>query len=233
MKLVSWSVFGALVAGILVLSPTPAFAAGENDKLDSYLDKYWGEKRDVKVIQKRLFQKDGRLTLTPYAAVIPNDDFRSYTPLGVRAGYYFSEDLGMELFGSYIQGYNSDLEDFLKGEGFKVEYPQILKWNAGIQGLWSPIHGKISVMSMKLFHFDVHALFGVGALGTEVSQKRGLDKEKRTDVAGHLGAGAKLFIADWAAISLDYRHFFFAATEEIGGVTTPVELSLGFTWFIN
>jgi outer membrane beta-barrel protein len=229
------SIVGTLVAVLLVLAATPAFAA-EESKLDTYLDKYWGETRSVKVIQKRLFQKEGRLNVTPYFGVIPNDDFYTYYPMGAKVGYYFSEDLGVELTGSYIFGSESDLAGFLRSDsGFRVqtEFPQVLKWNAGLQGLWSPIHGKIGVFAWKLFHFDMHLSFGVGALGTEVSDNKGADKQSRTDVAGSVGLGGRVFVTDWAAIAVDYRHFFYAAMERLGGVSTPAEVTFGFSFFVN
>jgi len=227
-------IIGILVLVAMALGVTPAFA-GDKSPLDQYLDKYWGEKRQVKVIQKRLFQKDGRFNMTPFFGVIPNDDFFMYYPVGLRLGYYFSEDLGVELFGSYIFDTRSDLESFLNDEfHIKTTTPQVLQWMAGIEGLWRPIHGKLALFSTKLFHFDFHLAFGAGAVGTTVrTRKEGGNEQHRVDVAGNVGVGAQMYIASWGAIALEYRHFFYAATKEVGGVSFPAEITLGFSWFIN
>jgi len=230
---------GKIIIGILVLAAfafnaAPVFAE-ETSQLDTYLDKYWGEKRKVKVIQKRLFQKQGRIALTPHFGVIPNDEFFNYVPLGLRAAYFFSEDIGLELWGQYIFSMKSDLEEFLNNEFFiKTTTPQVLLWNSGINGLWSPIHGKVGIFTKKLCHFDFHFAFGAGAVGTTVrTRKEGGAEKSRVDVAGNVGVGARMYVVDWGAVRVEYRHFFYAATKEIGGVSFPAEITFGFDFFLN
>ena len=48
-------------------------------QLDRNLDKYWGEKREIRTIEKRLFRKDTRLQASLYGGIIPNDDFQLFT----------------------------------------------------------------------------------------------------------------------------------------------------------
>ncbi|MBM4370505.1 MAG: outer membrane beta-barrel domain-containing protein [Deltaproteobacteria bacterium] len=231
---------GKVIVGIVVLAAVACWSAApllaeEKSQLDSYLDKYWGEQRKVKVIQKRLFQKQGRFSLTPYFGVIPNDEFFNYVPLGLRAAYYFSEDLAVELFGSYIFNTKSDLEEFLNKEFFiKTTTPQVLQWNAGLEGLWSPIHGKVGLFSKKLWHFDLHLAFGAGAIGTIVrTRKEGGAEKARVDVGGNIGLGAQMYVVSWGAVRVEYRHFFYAATKEVGGVSFPAEITFGFNFYLN
>lgn len=232
----------AVLAAFIGLFASSAFAQ-EAGVLDKYLDKYWGEKREVKVIQKRLFQKDGRHELGIYGGTIPNDEFMMYYPLGLRYDYYFSEDIGVELFGSYIIPVQSELSDFLadREKGFDVKIktflPQKLEWTAGLEGLWSPVHGKIGLFTSKLFHFDFHLAVGVGAMGTDVRTedigklKEGESARKhKVDVAANVGTGVRLYFLDWLAMRIEYRHYFFAA--EQGGVSYPAELTLGAAFFL-
>jgi len=227
-------IIGILVLIAMAFNVAPAFAE-EKSQLDSYLDKYWGEKRKVKVIQKRLFEKQGRFALTPHFGIIPNDEFFNYVPLGLRVGYFISEDLGLELWGQYIFSMKSDLEEFLNDEFFiKTTTPQVLQWNAGLNGLWSPIHGKLGIFTKKLWHFDFHLAFGAGAIGTVVrTRKEGGEEKSRVDVAGNIGVGARMYVIDWGAVRVEYRHFFYAATDEIGGVSFPAEITFGFDFFLN
>ncbi len=230
----SKGMIGFLVLVAMALNIAPAFAE-EKSQLDTYLDKYWGDKRKVKVIQKRLFEKQGRIALTPHFGVIPNDEFFNYVPLGLRVGYFISEDLGLELWGQYLFSMKSDLEAFLNDEFFiKTTTPQVLLWNSGLNGLWSPIHGKLGIFTKKLWHFDFHLAFGAGAIGTTVrTRKEGGAKKSRVDVAGNIGVGARMYVIDWGAVRVEYRHFFYAATDEVGGVSFPAEITFGFDFFLN
>ncbi len=222
---------GSSVASAQELEETKDMAGS----LDSYLDMYWGQKRNVKVIQKRLFQKEGRTSLTFGGGVIPNDEFFIYMPIGMKSAYYLSEDLAIEFYGSYIFDTNSDLENFLN-DAFYIQTttPQVLRWMSGVSGNWSPIHGKIGILNTKLFHFDVFLALGVGAVGTDIrTREEGGATKHRVDVAGNVGGGIQVSVHDLFAVRLDYRHHFFAAIEEIGGVSMPAELTLGFVWFVN
>jgi len=218
----------ATLFGCLVM---PVAQAQEKGSLDKYLDKYWAEKRDVRVIQKRLYQKDGRHEFTPFFGFIPNDEFYMYYPVGGRYTYYISEDIGIEAFGAYIPNTYSDLGGFIDSEfGLETNLPQRLEWTAGLEGVWSPIHGKIGLFTKKLAHFDWVLMVGVGALGSQVkTAEEGGQTKSKIDVAGNVGTGLRFFILDWLALRFEYRNYFFAA--EGGGLSHPVELTLGVSFF--
>ncbi len=235
----------AIIVAVIGLVASSGAFAQESGLMDKYLDKYWGQKRAVKVIQKRLFQKDGRHELGVFFGTIPNDEFMMYYPTGLRYNYYFSEDLGMEIFGEYLIGQQSDLSDFLADpEVFNVQIqthlPQKLMWTAGLEGLWSPVHGKVGMFTSKLFHFDLHLALGVGAIGTEVRtrdigklEEGESSRKHKVDVAANVGAGVRMFFLDWLAVRLEYRHFFYAADDEGGGgLSYPAEISLGAAFFL-
>ena len=233
--------FGALLATAAV---PPAYAAegdpaseGDADldtrKLDDRLRLYWGsEIRDVESLEKRLFRKDSRFEFGLYSGVIPNDDFYSYYPIGLRAGYFFTEDIGAELWGSYLISVASDLKSFLEdnfNSSLLVDVPQSLQWLAGANVLWSPIHGKLGIFTEKLAHFDVYLAFGVGAIGSEVRQLNSV--KSKVDIGGNVGLGMRFFIDDLIALRFDYRQFFYPA--EAGGLTHPAELTLGISLFTS
>jgi len=234
----------AILVAFLLLTASGTLLAQDSGVMDKYLDKYWGEKRDVKVIQKRLFQKDGRHEMGIYFGTIPNDEFMLYFPVGGRYDYFFSEDLGIEIFGSYFMRTQSELSTFLADpDNFNVEIdtflPQLLVWTAGLEGLWSPVHGKIGLFTAKLFHFDCHMALGAGAMGTDVRTRDaskatgGRASEHKIDVAANVGTGVRVYFADFIAMRIEYRHYFFAADDEGGGgVSYPAELTLGVSFFL-
>ncbi|MGM0577582.1 MAG: outer membrane beta-barrel domain-containing protein [Myxococcota bacterium] len=239
MKMADKLIVAAFSATLLLWTPSasaqPAQGA-EGDELDTSavderLDLYWAKKREVKSIHKRKFLKKSRHEFTLYGGAIPNDDFFMYYPLGGRYDYYFMEDLAAEVWGSYVIDSNSDLKDFLEGDAFNnslvVNIPQSLQWMAGVDAIWSPIHGKFALFTNKLAHFDVHLAFGVGTIGTKVFD---LGEEKsRVDVSGNVGLGFRFYINELLSIRADYRQFFFSA--EGGGLSKPAEFTLGVSFW--
>jgi outer membrane beta-barrel protein len=219
------------------LVAAPAFAADEPTQLDEDLDKYWGERREIRTIQKRLFLKDTRHEFTVYSGVIPNDDFKVYFPLGGRYDYYFSEDIALEIAGAYVFNTETKLRDFLVSEfeggggvDAQIFLTETLQWYAAADVKWSPFHGKIGLFTNKLFHFDFNIAAGVGVVGTEVDPP-GANDPNTTEykIAGNVGAGAAAYILDWMAIRLDYRHFFYEFHG--GGLSYPAEITLGVAFF--
>jgi len=195
------------------------------------------------VIQKRLVQKDGRFEVTLFSGAIPNDDFQIYFPLGGRVSYYITEDIALEMFGSYMLNSLSDLADRISQlYDYKVNVPQSVVWTAGLDGLWSPLHGKLGFLTWKLVHFDWHISMGVGAIGTEIRPIMQLGKETAVvDVAGNVGTGLKLFFNNNIAVRLDYRQYFFPARkyDQAGknllsdGAARPAELTIGVSYFFD
>ena len=222
-----------LAAALLVLVPQTAFADEEpldTTAVDQALDLYWAQNREIESIQRRLYSKDSRHEFTLFIGIIPNDEFFTYMPIGARYDYFFTEDIAAELWGDYIFSFDSNLKNFLEHNfraSMLTDIPQSLQWMAGVDAVWSPIHGKFAIFGTKLAHFDVHIAVGAGALGTVV---RKLDKEEpKVDIAGNIGLGFRIFLLDFMALRFDYRQFFYAA--ETGGVAKPAEFSLGLSFF--
>jgi outer membrane beta-barrel protein len=222
-----------LAVTALTLTPLTAFADDEpldTGALDKSLDLFWGQNREVESIQRRLFNKVSRHEVTLFTGVIPNDEFYTYMPIGLRYDYFFTEDLAVELWGEYLFTFDSSLKDFLE-ENFRqtllVDIPQSLIFMAGVNAVWSPIHGKFAIFTTKLAHFDMHITVGAGAVGTTV---RKLDKEELSvNVAGNVGLGFRIYALDWLSVRFDYRQYFYAA--EVGGVAKPAEFTMGVSFF--
>jgi outer membrane beta-barrel protein len=201
--------------------------------VDTALDMYWAQKREIKSIQKRLFLKNQRSSFSIYSGTIPNDDFFMYFPMGARWNYYFSEDFAVEAWGEYLIVENSDLEEFLEAnfnQSLLVDVPQALKWMAGADILWSPLHGKLALFTSKLAHFDFHLAFGAGAIGTDVAKPDVIDaadedKKSKTDISGNVGVGFRLYFNDLISMRVDYRQYFYPA--EGGGISHPAEITAG------
>jgi outer membrane beta-barrel protein len=225
-------VVAVLAACIMI----PAASAEERAPLDRELDKVWGKERDVKVIQKRLFQKDGRHEFGLQFGLAPNDDFWNYYPVGLRYDYYFLESLGFEISGAYVFAQSTKLKSFILDNFGGIQsagIPQSVEWYAGGNVYWAPIHGKVALFSWKLTSFDIGLIVGVGAIGTKVYG--GGETKRKVSVMGNLGLGFHFFLNDFLAIRADYRHYLFPADDSgysnAGGARQMAEITLGFSIF--
>ncbi len=232
MKIVK-TLLGSCLAATLALPPSGALAQPQDTAaVDEALDLYWARKREIKTLQKREFLKESRHEFTLFSGVIPNDEFFSYYPIGGRWDYYFAEDFAVEAWGSYLVTVNSDLKDFLEQNtlyNILVEIPQTLNWLAGVDVLWSPIHGKIGLFTDKLSHFDFHVAFGAGAIATTIVDEETRLEESKIDVSGNIGLGVRFYLSEALSLRLDYRQYAYPA--ETGGVAMPVEITLGVSFF--
>lgn len=245
------------VIGIVVLcigipalaeEAAPAPAPEERTTLDKNLDKVWGKERDVKVIQKRVFEKDQRHEIGLLVGIIPNDSFFNYFPVGLRYDYFIMETVAIELAGAYVPSTESNLrKDLLKFSGnaiSTVQIPERLQWYAGLNAYWAPIHGKVSIFNSKLTSFDIGLLVGLGVVGTEIYdtlKKKWTPRDSYGSVPFNLmmnlGLGAHLFLTDYLALRLDYRHYIYPAypgkgnSEWSDGVRSLAEVTLGLGYF--
>lgn len=234
-----------ITAALAALIGLPSTAMAQDlppaGPIGKQFDKYWASKREVRNIHKRLFLKDGRWEFAIGGGIIPNDDFWVYYPLGGKINYYFSEDLALELAGAYMLRSNSELEEFLESEIYggdilQVELPQWLVWQAGAGALWTPLHGKVGIFDTKLGHFDFGLALGVMVLGTQVKAEGQTEDEAagRIDVGGNVGATVRFYVADFVAVRIDYRHYFYNARDaddNSRGLSFPAEISLSVSFF--
>jgi outer membrane beta-barrel protein len=204
-------------------------------ELENDLAKFWGSRRRVKVVQRRLFKKDGRMELAAFAGMIPNDDFVNYYPVGIRVSYHFSEAFSVE--GSFAEALDSktDLASFLedKDTGFglkRASVQEIIDRYFNVNILWAPIYGKISLLGLKLSHFETYVGMGFGMFQTEELKVGDPEPDKNTKPSGSTIFGFRWFLTDMINVRTEYRQYFFQKHDGqggTGGVSIPVELSIG------
>lgn len=212
-------------------------AAEAEDALRDDLDLIWGERRKIQVVQKRLHEKEGRLEITAFGSTIPNDDFIIYYPLGARVGYHFSEAFDVEASFAYAIANPTELTTFLeaqRGSQQLLKNADILEevnFYYGVNLLWAPVYGKISLLGTKLTHFDTYIGLGGGVFHTTEFDTNGpVGGNKAFKPSGNTVLGFRWFLGDQFTLRTEYRHFFFQKFK--GGISKPVELSLGLGFLI-
>ncbi len=207
-------------------------ATSSEKDLERELGLFWGDRRKVEVVQKRLFEKDGAFELQAYSGVIPNDDFIIYVPVGARVTYNFSEAFAVQGSFALALDYPTELTTFLENEvGLKeADIQEVINMYYNVNLLWAPVYGKLSLLGLKLTHFDTYVGLGFGAFHTRTVDPE--DPQENTEIkpSGNTVVGFRWFLTDWFNVQTDYRHYFFPKFQ--GGVSTPIELSLGLAFLL-
>lgn len=196
-------------------------------------DAYWAEQRQVRVLQRRLYQKDGDFQLSLFAGAIPNDPFLRYFPIGLRFGYWINESIGVELSGEYIDPFSasSDLRTFLADRGeVEVFLRDEQLWRGDFLVRWSPIYGKFSFAGTKIAHFDWHFGAGFGVLGVRNPLEQNLAvTQNEIKPEAVIATGWILHLNQRWALRWDFHQYIFQKAS--GGVALPSEFSIGGSFF--
>lgn len=208
-------------------APAAAPASESDDKVE-----FWAKQRQVRVIQRRLFEKDGETNLTLGVGILPNDPFKTYTQGNLRIGHHITESLSIEASGSFVfLEQDSDLAAFLREQGdYDIFSRDLQKWRGNIVLNWSPMYGKFAFAGQKLAHFDWFFGAGAGALGVESPQGGSLnDVKAATTAEAIVTTGWDIHLAQEFALRVDVRQFIFKKTG--GGVALPTEIALGASYY--
>jgi outer membrane beta-barrel protein len=126
--------------------------------------------KEIYVLQNRKFRKDGNFYIGGTAAYNLSQDFLDAYGGTLRAGYFFSEDWGLE----FIYGKNSSTEnDTAKGvkEQGTVPFYREIDSFMGAMFMWSPFYSKINTFN-KIFYFDWMFGLGVGSISTKDNRNK-------------------------------------------------------------
>jgi outer membrane beta-barrel protein len=215
------------------LTTGPALAQEEVDNSDCAglnYDMCWAKRRSIRVIQKRKYLKEGKWEITLNTGVIPNDDFWVYLPAGLAVTHFLSEDVGLEFEATYTHPIQTGLKDKLTEAGLTVNLPQWLQFRTTVNGLWSPVYGKVGFLSSRLYEYDMNLIFGAGLMGTRTTlDQEGKLSEFTPTFTAEVGAGFRFWINKSFALRIGYRHYFYAA--EGGGFSRSAEFGLGVSYF--
>lgn len=230
-----------------------------SDKVDlkKLEDKYWSAKDDdYGVIQNRTFSKSGRVYLSAAYGTLINDPFAKTSMAGLFAGYYFSEDFGIE---GYYFNANSKANDSVKEfnslstAGTSPNYT--LPGNAyNVALTYTPFYAKMAFMNKAILYFDMGFTLGAGVseYSQVVAKKEGgvivgEEKIKQTSPHAEIGVMQQLFINRNWAFRLDIKNKFHNTETVpynrtgIGAQSKDGEkkmsydtmMSLGVTFFLN
>jgi outer membrane beta-barrel protein len=236
--------FFALFAVIVAFASSSAFAEDKGDKKQpdpNQVGNYRVEGIDV--VQQRVFTKSGRHELSADVGLITNHAFIKYETLNARYSYHFREGLAFE--GAYTHAFHQEkgiLQDLANipcptgsDAFFDSNGDLITDCGVHLQGqldpmenayfgnvVWSPIYGKFSIFSKKIFHFDIFITAGAGLIQNKITNK----------FAFNVGGGGKIYINDWFAVRLDFRNYTVQEDKPFNNIINNRMVSLGASFFL-
>lgn len=218
------------IFSLLFILTLPIFASS----LDSEIDKYWGARRKIVVIQKKEFTKENKMELTLAGGIVPNDAFFTSYPIGLKFDYFLSEFTSLTFNGSY--NFNSDTGaiNTLDELGAQTDFMEKIIYQAQIGIAYSFLYGKVAFGKMTLSYFDTYALLNAGIWGTEYSNK--IDNVNSTGIrfGGGLGIGFRFYLSQNISFRFETKQSFFMRTPTSdggqGGVQKPLEITVGIGW---
>jgi len=195
---------------LLLLAAAPAAHAAE---ADAFAGK-------VKPISGQLYQKAGRLELTPALGLSLNDAFFQKAMFGAKATWHFRDWLSVG--GSFATGLASETDSTQvcpAGQGCRpataaqlARVPGEVKMMAGGEVGFSPVYAKLNFLAEKVIHFDLSILAGAdwisyrevlpGPVGNPASA---VSPGTASAFGGHVGLGSRVFLAEWGALRLEVK----------------------------
>ncbi len=202
----------------------------------------------VKPVSGQLYQKAGKLELTVPSGVLSlNDAFFSKYMVGARAGYHFSESFSLGVSGAYggfsptgstqVCPVNQGCRPATAAQLYQV--PGAIRWTASAEVAFSPVYGKLNLFAEKAVHFDLSVLAGADlvsyrdVLTLAQASTPGLTPANATSPGGHLGVGARVFLARFMALRLELRDVLYSMPKlDRGKLQTQLFAEAGLSFFV-
>ena len=151
----------------------------------------------VKAVQRKGFLKRHRFELGLSFPGTVNDAFYQKVGVGAKLAYNFEDSFALALRGTYFWQLRSNHVR----EGNIAFSSQLLAsqiyGQAMVDGIWSPVYGKVAWLGSRIVHFDAYLLAGAGAVWSATSAA---PRSEGPHIATDFGGGLRFYPADWLAL---------------------------------
>ena len=221
------------LAGFAILAPQAAMASAA----DAFENK-------VKPVSGQLYTKSGKLELTPNGAISLNDAFFAKYMGGLKLDYHLNEYFSFGLTGLFgttsttgstsVCPTNEPCHQASQDQLNQV--PGEIKWITGAQVAFAPIYGKLNVFAEKALHFDLSLLGGVDLVHYRDvlrGASPGTVPGEASSVGGHLGVGARVFLARFMALRLEVKDLVYSVKAlDRGNLQNQLFAEVGLSFFV-
>jgi len=180
----------------------------------------------VPPVTGRAFSKRHRVELYPQLGLSLNDPFFNTGIVGAGLDFYVFESIGIGVNGEYFLG----AQTTIPVGGRQPAMPAYNRpvYTAGLDVLWAPLYGKISLFAESVLHFDVFLAVGGGMAGL---------KTGGSAFGPEFAVGAHVFFASWGAVRIELRDQMYEASRDPAAnvaksLNSMLAATLGFCFYI-
>ncbi len=204
-------------------------------------------------VRHKLLYRSTRFEVSPLVGMTLGDAYLHNGVAGLNLVYHLTNEIGIGISGGYgLLHPETNLTANMKSRLQASDQDQLddltlsyVQWMAGIEFLYVPIFGKLSLMNDVTAHYDIHLIGGftmVGRSACSVGDCPGGDSGTDPTLsgvapAGTIGAGLRLFVSKAYAVHVQVRNHLYSRAEISTGNADPqfannVFMSLGFSFFL-
>jgi outer membrane beta-barrel protein len=166
--------------------------------------------QDIVVVPRKAFLKSGRLELSPFTGLSLNDVLIRHYAVGGDLNYYFTDVFSVGLQAQYFIKERTEREGLVGLQYNRVPTLNRYKYAGSLNFAYVPGYGKFTLFNRYIWHWDIFASAGIGAIRTEIIPRiLGDETFQNTRIAPNFGAGTRLFLNDWLTASVSIRDYVF------------------------
>lgn len=197
-------------------------------------------------VSGRLFVKQRRFELSPTFNVSFGDAFFQKLGVGLKADYHIFETFSVTAHVFYNFNLTSHAVSVCDASG-ECTSPEVdsltnvpgklgLVVGAGVS--WTPLYGKLSLMSEKVLHFDFGLTGGIDGIQYMAPENSEFEGANKFTFGGHVGLLFRLIFNDWIALRFELRDYIYkGATVQLGNSTSKIEnqimFEIGLSFFLG
>jgi outer membrane beta-barrel protein len=169
----------------------------------------------IKAVSRKVFLKEGRFELAPLLSVTTNDPFFRHWGVGGRAAYHVNDAFALEGGVMVVPpGFRENLPplDLLRERAALINADAKLIGLSDVGVTFSPVYGKVAILSDAIIHFDTFVAAGAGVVSDSNGDLFGRDDAKRFSgmhPTMDVGAGLRVFLLRWLVARVDLRDYVY------------------------
>ncbi len=190
----------------------PSGEAGKVSK-DSENQQLKADKAFISVVQRQRFLKKKRFELQPQAGITVNDPFVRHYVVGAELNYWLTNRMAVGISGAGFIGNKTTRYTNIRFQEAVLLTANKVLFHAGVNFLYNPFYGKISVFNRALLHWESYVQVGGGVIMTRVIPRYESIHEPFNNVTGqgNFALGARFYgpKTDWVSVNFGVRTFIY------------------------
>jgi outer membrane beta-barrel protein len=216
-------ILAAALAALAAGAPAPASA--QSSKADAFAGK-------IPPVSGQLYQKAGRVEVTASGNMSLDDAFYTKYFGGLKTTYHFTEHFSAGLQGAggiAVKTSSAVICSPTKGcaDADAIAMRQVpgrIRWLVGAEAAWSPVYGKLNVLSEQVAHFDLSILAGPDLIAHDEVLAKDVAALRapgvKSSIGGHVG------LAESVALRLEVKDYLYSVNVPNGSIGSSVQNQL-------